>query len=55
VGWILPLLGLAYPPLHVLWQGGWFFGLVVASIAYALFMRADPSKLSEGEFAAITE
>ena len=25
-GWILPLIGLFYAPLHVLWQGGWFFG-----------------------------
>ena len=55
VGWILPLLGLAYPPLHILWQGGWFFGLVVALAAYALFMQNDRSKLSVAEFTAITE
>jgi NCS1 family nucleobase:cation symporter-1 len=55
VGWILPLVGLAYAPLHVLWQGGWFFGLVVALIAYTLFMRDDLSKLSQAEFSAITE
>lgn len=55
VGWIPPLIGLAVPSLHVLWQGGWFFGLIVALGAYALFMRSDPSKLSEAEFEAITE
>jgi NCS1 family nucleobase:cation symporter-1 len=54
VGWILPLIGLAYPPLHFLWSGGWFFGLVVALGAYALFMRDDRSKLSAAEFTAIT-
>ena len=55
VGWILPLIGLAYPPLGFLWSGGWFFGLVVALGAYVLFMRNDRSKLSEAEFTAITE
>jgi NCS1 family nucleobase:cation symporter-1 len=54
VGWILPLIGLAYAPLHLLWSGGWFFGLIVALGAYTLFMRNDRSKLSEAEFAAIT-
>ncbi len=54
-GWILPLIGLFYAPLHVLWQGGWFFGLVVALGAYVLFMQNDRSKISAAEFAAITE
>jgi NCS1 family nucleobase:cation symporter-1 len=54
-GWILPLLGLVYAPLRFFWQGGWFFGIVVALAAYTLFMRADGSKLSEPEFTAITE
>jgi nucleobase:cation symporter-1, NCS1 family len=54
VGWILPLLGLFVPALHFFWSGGWFFGLLVALGAYALFMRNDRSKLSPGEFAAIT-
>jgi nucleobase:cation symporter-1, NCS1 family len=55
VGWILPLIGLAYPPLDFFWSGGWFFGLVVALGAYALLMRNDRSKLSAAEFSAITE
>jgi len=55
VGWIPPLIGLAFPPLHVLWQGGWFFGLIVAMLAYTLFMHDDRSKLTAAEFAAITE
>jgi nucleobase:cation symporter-1, NCS1 family len=54
VGWIPPLVGLAYSPLHFLWSGGWFFGLIVALGAYTLFMRNDRSKLSETEFVAIT-
>ena len=54
-GWVLPLIGLVYPPLGFFWSGGWFFGLVVALGTYALFMRNDRSKLSEDEFAAITE
>jgi nucleobase:cation symporter-1, NCS1 family len=54
VGWILPLIGLFYPPLGFFWSGGWFFGLVVALGAYALFMRNDPSKLPEEKFAAVT-
>ena len=53
-GWVLPLLGLVIPPLHVFWSGGWFFGLLVALGAYALFMRSDRSRLSGAEFAAIT-
>jgi NCS1 family nucleobase:cation symporter-1 len=55
VGWILPVLGLVYAPLHIFWQGGWFFGIIVALAAYTLFMRTDRSKLSEAEFTAITE
>ncbi len=55
VGWILPVLGLVYAPLHIFWQGGWFFGIIVALAAYALFMRGDPSQLGEAEFNAITE
>jgi NCS1 family nucleobase:cation symporter-1 len=54
VGWIPPLVGLAYSPLHFLWSGGWFFGLIVALGAYTLFMRNDRSKLSQTEFVAIT-
>ncbi len=54
-GWVLPLLGLAVPALHVFWTGGWFFGLAVALGAYALFMRGDRSRLSAAEFASITE
>jgi NCS1 family nucleobase:cation symporter-1 len=53
-GWILPLAGLVIPPLHVLWSGGWFFGLLVASGAYAAFMRTDRSRIDEREFAQIT-
>ena len=55
VGWILPLIGLFIPALGFLWSGGWFFGLLVALGAYALFMQNDGSKLSEPEFAAITQ
>jgi NCS1 family nucleobase:cation symporter-1 len=54
VGWVLPLLGLAVPALRVFWTGGWFFGLLVALGAYAVFMRTDPSRLSATEFSAIT-
>jgi nucleobase:cation symporter-1, NCS1 family len=55
VGWILPVIGLLYTPLGFLWSGGWFFGLVVALGAYALFMRSDRSRISESEFDAITD
>jgi NCS1 family nucleobase:cation symporter-1 len=54
VGWVLPLLGLAVPALHVFWSGGWFFGLLIALGAYAVFMRTDGSRLSAAEFDAIT-
>jgi NCS1 family nucleobase:cation symporter-1 len=54
VGWILPLIGLFYPPLGFFWSGGWFFGIVVALGAYVLFMRNDRSKLSETEFETMT-
>ncbi len=55
VGWILPLLGLFYAPLRFFWQGGWFFGIIVALAAYTLFMRGDRSEIGEAEFSAITE
>jgi cytosine/uracil/thiamine/allantoin permease len=55
VGWILPVVGLVYPPLGFFWSGGWFFGIIVALVAYTIFMRGDASNLSEPEFAAITE
>ena len=55
LGWILPLLGLAVLPLRFFWTGGWFFGLAVALAAYAVFMRADPSRLDAAAFASITE
>ena len=53
-GWILPLIGLFVPALHVLWAGGWFFGLLVALGAYAVFMRGDGSLLTAAEFARMT-
>ncbi len=55
IGWIPPLIGLAVPPLHFLWSGGWFFSIVVAGLAYAALMRADRSLLTPPEYAAITE
>jgi nucleobase:cation symporter-1, NCS1 family len=54
-GWILPLLGLLVPALRVFWTGGWFFGLAVALGAYAIIMRADPSRLDASAFASITD
>jgi NCS1 family nucleobase:cation symporter-1 len=54
VGWILPLAGLVVPALHIFWSGGWFFGLLIALGAYAVFMRTDASRLSAAEFDAIT-
>ncbi|MBV9440452.1 MAG: cytosine permease, partial [Candidatus Eremiobacteraeota bacterium] len=54
VGWIPPLIGLAYKPLGFLWSGGWFFGIIVAGAAYALLMRTDASRISPQEYAAIT-
>ncbi len=53
-GWILPLAGLVVPALHIFWSGGWFFGLLIALGAYAVFMRTDASRLSAAEFDAIT-
>ena len=55
VGWIPPLIGLRYAPLHFLWSGGWLFSIIVAAIAYALFMRTDKSRLAAPEYTAITE
>ena len=55
VGWIPPLIGLWFTPLHFLWSGGWFFSIIVAGLAYASFMRTEKSRLSEPEYEAITE
>jgi NCS1 family nucleobase:cation symporter-1 len=55
VGWIPPFIGLLYEPLSFLWGAGWFFSLVFAGLAYALFMRTDKSRLSAAEYAAITD
>jgi NCS1 family nucleobase:cation symporter-1 len=55
VGWIPPLIGLWYAPLHFLWSGGWFFSIIVAGVAYAAFMRTDGSRISDAEYEAITE
>jgi NCS1 family nucleobase:cation symporter-1 len=55
VGWILPLVGLFVAPLHFFWVGGWFFGLLVALGAYAIFMQSDASRLDAAAFAALTE
>jgi NCS1 family nucleobase:cation symporter-1 len=55
VGWIPPLIGLWYAPLGFLWSGGWFFSIIVAGLAYAYFMRTDPSRLTETEYEAITD
>lgn len=54
VGWIPPLIGLWFAPLHFLWAGGWLFSIIVAALAYTLFMRNDPSRLSNDEYEAIT-
>jgi NCS1 family nucleobase:cation symporter-1 len=55
VGWIPPLLGLVFEPLAFLWGAGWFFSIIVAGLAYALFMRTDKSRLNAADFAAITD
>jgi NCS1 family nucleobase:cation symporter-1 len=55
VGWIPPLIGLWYAPLHFLWAGGWFFSIIVAAAAYAGFMRTDASRLGEADYATITQ
>jgi len=55
VGWIPPVIGLFYAPLGFLWSGGWLFGIIVAAIAYGVFMRSSPSRLSEAEYASITD
>jgi NCS1 family nucleobase:cation symporter-1 len=54
VGWISPLIGLWFAPLHFLWSGGWFFSIIVAGAAYALFMRSDRSRITAEEYAQIT-
>jgi nucleobase:cation symporter-1, NCS1 family len=54
VGWIPPLIGLWYAPLHFLWSGGWFFSIIVAGAAYTWFMRTSPSRITEAEYEAIT-
>ena len=38
-GWALALLGLAVPPLHFLWDGGWIFSLLGGMAAYWALMR----------------
>jgi NCS1 family nucleobase:cation symporter-1 len=55
VGWIPPLIGLEYAPLRFLWSGGWLFSIIVAGVAYAVFMRTSPSLVSEPEYETITE
>ena len=55
VGWCLALLGLAAPPLHLLWSGGWIFSLLGGLIAYWLLMRTEASVLSAAEYNTITE
>jgi NCS1 family nucleobase:cation symporter-1 len=55
VGWIPPLVGLWFAPLHFLWSGGWLFSILVAGVAYAWFMRTSPSRITEAEYADITE
>jgi NCS1 family nucleobase:cation symporter-1 len=55
VGWCLALLGLAAPPLHFLWSGGWIFSLLGGLIAYWLLMRTEASVLSAAEYNTITE
>jgi NCS1 family nucleobase:cation symporter-1 len=55
VGWIPALIGWRYAPLAFLWQGGWLFGIVVAALAYALFMRYSSSRITEAEYETITE
>ncbi len=55
VGWIPPLIGLWFAPLHFLWSGGWFFSIIVAGAAYTLFMRTEKSRITEAEYEAITD
>ncbi len=55
VGWIPPLIGLAFAPLHFLWSGGWFFSIIAAGLAYVTLMRADRSLLTSAEYETITQ
>ena len=54
IGWAVALLGLVVPALHILWAGGWLFGLLGGLIAYALLMRGDASVLTPSEYEALT-
>ena len=54
-GWLLALAGLAVPPLHFLWSGGWAFSLLGGMAAYRILMRNEGSLLSAQEYDAITE
>ena len=48
VGWGVALLGLV-TRLKFLWSGGWLFGIIGGSIAYALLMRREKMKLAMPE------
>ena len=54
IGWGVALLGLVLPPVHFLWSGGWFFGLLGGLLGYWALMRRDKSVISEQQFDAIT-
>jgi NCS1 family nucleobase:cation symporter-1 len=54
-GWVLPAIGYFVPALHFFWSGGWFFGLLIAAGAYAVFMRTDASRVTPAEFDQITD
>jgi len=55
IGWIPPLIGLLYAPLHFLWSGGWLFSIIVAALAYAWLMHDDASRITESEYDTITD
>lgn len=39
-------IGVIYPPLHPLYEYGWFVGLAVSGLVYWLLMKAMPAKFS---------
>jgi NCS1 family nucleobase:cation symporter-1 len=54
IGWLVCLLGLVSPSLHFIWEGGWFFGIVVGLVAYWTLMKNEGSILSDSEYSHIT-
>ncbi|MFD0696174.1 NCS1 family nucleobase:cation symporter-1 [Paenibacillus sp. GCM10027628] len=55
IGIIVPVVCKNIPPLQIVWDGAWIFGLIISMLCYTWLMNTDQSLVSYTEYRSITK